>query len=133
LSTFLWINKYPNQNNYCTENHMDFSGFGTKPLLIRSDLACAAEFAHWTSDVQVQYHHRCTWLYFFSFGSPFLINGYIADPIRFYNRECIQILIWDTAFIDELESMKKYMVITHFISLGAFQKLVVNNSYLQRK
>jgi hypothetical protein len=31
----------------------------------------------------------------------------MADPIRFYNREFIQISVWGTACLDKLKSMKK--------------------------
>jgi hypothetical protein len=57
----------------------------------------------------------------------------MADPIRFYDREFIQISIWGTTYLDKLKSMKKMYGHHAFYFVGVFQKLVMNNSYLQRK
>ena len=47
----------------------------------------------------------------------------MADLIRFYNRESIQILIWGTACLDKLRSMKKIYGHHAFYFVGGISKV----------
>ena len=47
----------------------------------------------------------------------------MADLIRFYNRESIQISIWGTPYLDKLKSMKKIYGHHAFYFVGGISKV----------